>query len=198
MSVIPQVVLDEIEQLKRSWDYDKALRKVNTLLVNDPKNKEALYQVADIEYRRWEISKAEKPVDFLVSTHDTDAMWRYIKWVLEMEKTQRSLAKQYFKKAMEFMDGDNPEIFRCYGLCEYRSGNREQWVEYLTKSFKINSLDAEVILNLIEVFILEKKTKKAKKLIKHYHSKKDKLHSFDRNISYYDEKIQLFEHFLNW
>lgn len=189
-------MLEEIEALKQQGKYDEALSRVNSLLVRDPKNKEALYQVADIEYRRWEILKAEKPVDFLLDSYDEDAMWWYIKGVLEMEKTQRSIAKKYFKKAISMLEGDNPEILRCYWLCEYRSWNREQWITYLIKSYKINEFDAEVILNLIEISILEKKSTQAKKYIKHYHEHREKLNCFDRELSYYDEKVDLFEKFL--
>ncbi len=196
MSVIPNIVLEEIEALKKQGKYDEALSRVNTLLVRDPKNKEALYQVADIEYRRGDITKAEKPVDFLLDSYDEDAMWWYIKGVLEMEKTQWSIAKSYFKKAITMLDGDNPEILRCYGLCEYWSWNREQWITYLMKSYKVNEYDAEVILNLIEISILEKKVSQAKKYIKHFRTHKEKLNCFDRDISYYDEKVTLFEQFL--
>jgi DNA-binding SARP family transcriptional activator len=76
---IPHIVLEEIEQLKSEGEYDKALRKVNGLLSRDPTNREALYQVADIEYRRGEITKAEKPVDFLLQSQSDDAMGWYIK-----------------------------------------------------------------------------------------------------------------------
>jgi len=196
MSTIPQIVLDEIEQLKAQWKYDEALKKVNNLLVRNPTNREALYQVADIEYRRWEISKAEKPVDFLMQSNNDDAMSWYIKGVLEMEKTNRWEAKKLFKQALEKLEWDNPEIMRCYGLCEYRSGNREEGITYLNKSHKVNPLDAEVLLNIIEISILEKDTKNAKKFVEYYHTHKDELQCFDREINYYNDKITLFEQYL--
>jgi len=196
MSSIPQIVLDEIETLKAQGKYDQALKKVNGLLSRDPTNREALYQVADIEYRRWEISKAEKPVDFLLKSKNDDAMSRYIKGVLEMEKTNRSLAKENFQTALDMLEQDNPEIMRCYGLCEYRSGNREEGMRYLLESHKINALDAEVILNIIEISILEQDAPRAQQYVKYYHTHKDKLQCFDRNLSYYDDKITLFEEYL--
>lgn len=55
MSVIPQQLLEEIDGLKAAGEYDEALKKVNSMLVRDPSNEEALFQVADIEYRRGEI-----------------------------------------------------------------------------------------------------------------------------------------------
>lgn len=196
MSTIPNILLEEIEQLKASGNYDEALRKVNSLLVRDPTNREALYQVADIEYRRGEITKAEKPVDFLMRSDNADPMSWYIKGVLEMEKTNWNEAKKLFKKSLEMLDEENPEIMRCYGLCEYWSGNREEGVTFLMKSHEVNPLDAEVILNIIEVSILEKNKKKAKKFIEYYHKHRDELHCFDRDVSYYDDKIVLFEEYV--
>ena len=196
MTGIPNIVLEEIEQLKAEGNYDKALKRVNGLLSRDPTNREALYQVADIEYRRGEIWKAEKPVDFLLESNKDDAMSWYIKGVLEMEKTNRWAAKEKFQKALDMIDQDNPEILRCYGLCEYRSGNREEWMCYLMESHKVNALDAEVILNIIEVSILEQEKETALEYVQYYYKVKDKLQCFDRDITYYEEKIQLFEEFL--
>ena len=196
MSTIPQIVLEDIESLKAQWRYDDALKKVNGLLSRDPTNREALYQVADIEYRRWEISKAEKPVDFLMRSNKDDAMSWYIKGVLEMEKTNRSEAKKYFKKALSMLEGDNPEILRCYGLCEYWSGNREQGMTLLIKSHKQNQLDAEVLLNIIEISILERDAPAAKEYIAYYHKHKNELQCFDREATYYHDKVVLFEEYL--
>lgn len=196
MSTIPNMLLEEIEQLKAKWQYDKALRKVNGLLVRDPTNREALFQVADIEYRKGEISKAEKPVDFLIQSNKDDPMSWYIKWVLEMEKTNWSEAKKNFQKALDMLDQDNPEIMRCYGLCEYRSWNREEGMTYLLESHQVNALDAEVILNIIEISILEQDKKTATDYVTYYHKHKEKLQCFDRDITYYEDKILLFEEYL--
>jgi hypothetical protein len=61
------------------------------VLSQDPKNKEALYQVADIQYRKGEISKAEKPINFLLHDYERDPMGYYIKGVLEMEKSSAAI-----------------------------------------------------------------------------------------------------------
>ncbi len=196
MSGAPTIVLEEIEALKQQWRFDEALKKANALLVRNPTSKEVLYQVADIEYRKGEISKAEKPVDFLLTSQKDDAMSWYIKWVLEMEKTHWKDAKRYFQKSLELLDGDNPEIMRCYGLCEYWLGNREEGMEFLMKSHKINKFDAEVLLNIIEISILEKNKAQAQRFLEYYHKNKEKLQCFDRDLTYYDDKITLFEEYL--
>lgn len=71
--------LEEIESLKEEGALDDALELTNQLLAKNPKNKDALYQVADIMYRKGEILKAEKPINFLLDQEHDDAMSRYIK-----------------------------------------------------------------------------------------------------------------------
>ena len=50
--MIPDPLLQKIEHLKNAGKYDEALKLVNRELAKNPKNKEALFQVADIEYRK--------------------------------------------------------------------------------------------------------------------------------------------------
>lgn len=191
-----------IEQLKDQGKLEEALAVANQLLMKDPSNKDALIQIADIEYRRGEIGRAEKPIDFLLKwagkNGKSDAMSHYIKWVLQMEKTNWQQAKTYFKKALTMLKEENPEIMRCYGLCEYWLGHREDGMNYLMRAFEANGNDAEIILNIVEISIMEEQWNKARKFIGMYHKKKDSLNYFDRDQSYYVEKFKLFEQFISW
>lgn len=198
MSYVPDSLYERIEQLKKTWKYEEALSLVNWILVRDPTNDNALLQVADIEYLKWEIWKAEKPIEFMLTRKwNSDPMWLYVKWVLEMEKTNWSEAKKCLRKALELSNSENPEILRCYGLSEYWSWNREKWVYYLIQAYAINKFDAEIIYNLVEINLLEHKIWEAKKMITYYHDNHDKLQTFWNDISYYDQKINLFEQYLN-
>ncbi len=197
MNYIPQSLVDDIEQLKELWKYDDAIKKINSILFKDPSNEEALLQVADIQYRRGEITKAWKAIDFLnAKKKNEDPLWLYIKWILEMEKNHRLEAKKYLQKALELTHAENHEIMRCYGLCEYRYGNREKWLGLLKDSFSLNNKDAEVIYNLIELYILEHKYTKAKSMIDYYHRNHEKLQTIDKEITYYDKKVSLLERFV--
>lgn len=194
---IPEALIDEIEQLKELNKYDEAMQKINTILVKDPSNEDALLQVTDIQYRQWEIGKATKAIDFLnANKKNEDPLWLYIKWVLEMEKNNWLGAKQFLRKALELTNAENHEIIRCYGLCEYWYGNREKWVNLLKDSFSINNKDAEVIYNLIEIYILEQNYKKAKSMISYFYKNHKNIQTVDKEIDYYDNKIALFEKFI--
>jgi len=197
MSYIPEQLLEEIESLKNSWKFKQAIDLVNEILFKDPTNEEALIQVADIQYRKWELDKAGKAIDFLnQNTYNEDETWLYMKWILEMEKNNRIEAKKYFRQVLKITNFENIEALRCYGLCEYRYGNRQKWIWLVEEAFELNKNDAEIVYNLIELYLLEFKYSKANKFISYYQKNKEKLESFEKPINYYDEKINLFDSFV--
>ncbi len=198
MSVyIPDDLINKIEELKELGKFDEAIKKVNTILFRDPTNEDALLQVTDIQYRKGEIGKAAKAIDFWnEKKQHADPLGLYIKGVLEMEKNNRLWAKKFLQTALEITKAENHEIIRCYGLCEYRYGNREKGLNLLKDAFYINKTDAEVIYNLIELYILEHKYKKAKDMIKYFYKHREKLQTIDKTLDFYDQKISLFEKFI--
>ncbi|MFA5748349.1 MAG: hypothetical protein WC872_04555 [Candidatus Absconditabacterales bacterium] len=194
---IPDSIIKEIEELKELGKFDEAIKKVNSILFKDPNNEDALLQVTDIQYRRGEINKASKAIDFLNSKKNhNDPLCLYIKGVLEMEKNHWIDAKKYLQKAIELTKENNHEIIRCYGLCEYRYGNREKGLNLIKDAFNINNKDAEIIYNLIQIYILEHNYKKAKEIIKYFYKNRDKIITIDKEIDFYDKKISLFENFI--
>lgn len=196
-SYIPESLIEEVEELKNIGKFDEAMRIINWILIKNPSNEDALLQVADIQYRKWEINKASKAIDFLNSKKNNEnPLGLYIKWILEMEKNNRKDAKKFLQKALIITNAENHEILRCYWLCEYRYGNREKWINFLRNSFSINNKDAEVIFNLIEIYILEHKYEKAKNMIKYYHKNHVNLITIDKDITHYDTRINLFEEFI--
>ena len=114
-----------------------------------------------------------------------------------MEKNEWSAAKVVLKQALEITEFNNHEILRCYGLAEYWYGNREKGVKYIENAFEINNMDAEVIYNLIELYLLERSFRKAENMIKHYFDRHKDIKAFDKDMSFYDNKIDLFQKFLN-
>lgn len=193
---IPESLLDEIEQLKEHGKFDEAIRVVNTILSRDPTNEDALLQIADIQYRKGEIGKADKAVDFLNTKKKNDPLGLYIKGILEMEKNNRKEARTHLQKAINLTKGDNHEIIRCYGLCEYRYGNREKGLQYLNTAFEMNSRDAEVVYNLVQLYILEHDYPKATEIIQFFKIHHAELKVVDKDLKRYDKKIALFEKFL--
>ncbi len=194
---IPEELLDKIEKLTASKKYDEAISCVNEILSRDPKNEQALLMITDILYRQWNMDWADKAVSFLNSTKKDDPLGLYVKGLLEMERNNWKEARSYLKKAMDLTNWENHEIIRCYGLSEYRYGNREKWREMLKKAFKQNSLDAEVIYNIIQLAILEDDYEESQEMISFYRENHSQLKVVDKTLEWYDKKVALFEKFID-
>ncbi len=195
---IPEEVLDEIASLTDEWKYNEAIEMVNRILTRDPKNEQALLMIADIQYRQGNMEWADKAVTFLNSTKKDDPLWLYVKGLLEIEKNNWKEARSYLKKAMQITNWENHEIVRCYWLSEYRYGNREKWRDFLKKAFKQNSLDAEVVYNIIQLSILDEDYEESQEMISYYYDNHSGLKIVDKPIEWYDKKIALFEKYLKW
>jgi thioredoxin-like negative regulator of GroEL len=65
----------------------------------------------------------------------------------------------------------------------------------LEKALEENPRDAEVIINLIEIMIMQEEYKEAQSYIKHYTSQSS-LDYLDRDQKRYDDKIAMFEIYL--
>ena len=193
---VPDELLEQISRLTDSGDYDEAIKIVNKILAKDPKNEQALLMITDIQYRQWNMEWADKAVSFLNSTKKNDPLWLYVKWLLEMEKNNWKDARSYLKKAMQITNWENHEIMRCYGLSEYRYWNREKWRESLRKAFKQDSLDAEVIYNIIQLSILDEDYKESGEMILFFYDHHSELKLVDKPIEWYDKKIALLKKYL--
>lgn len=193
---IPDKLIDQIEALKESWDFNGAIKLVNSILTRDPSNEEALLQIADIHYRQNDVDKADKAVDFFNSNKKDDPLGLYIKWVLEMEKNRREEAKNLFKQSLDLLEWDNHEIRRCYGLSEYWYGNREKGIHHLKIAFEWNSKDAELVYNIIQVFMLEKYYEKAEEMIQYFFTHYDELETVEKTLDWYNKKIKIFDKYL--
>jgi hypothetical protein len=66
----------------------------------------------------------------------------------------------------------------------------------LRKAFKQNSLDAEVIYNIIQLSILDEDYEESEEMISFYHDNHAGLKIVDKPIEWYDKKIALFEKYI--
>jgi tetratricopeptide (TPR) repeat protein len=196
MSYIHAEVLEKIDNLKKWGKFEAALKLVNSYLVDDPMNQSLLMEVADIHYRSGELEKSSKPVDFLLSQNPDDPMNLYIKWIIEMDKRNRAGAREFLKKAIKLTNLENAEVIRVYGLSEFWYGNREKGIDMLKMAFQMNQYDAEVIYNLAQLYLMQHKYNSAGRMISYYNKYHAKLQSFEKEMKYYDEKIELFNEFL--
>lgn len=72
--------MNTIDTYVQAGQYDDAINYINQFLVNDPSNDELLLLIADIQYKKGEIGRASKAIDFLNSqTEHKDPMGLYVK-----------------------------------------------------------------------------------------------------------------------
>lgn len=198
MAYIHPEIYDKIESLKKQGKLQEALKLVNSILVTDPENVDALMEVSDIHYRSWQIKKADKPIDFLLASgKDDDPMVLYCKGVLEMEKTNRLDARRYLRKAVEITRFENPETIRALWMSEYRYGNREKWLDLVEEAYNLSKYDAEILYNLTQIYTLQHNYKSANRIISFYNKYKTKIVFLDKESSFYDRKFKIFEDFIN-
>lgn len=198
MAYIPQDFYQQIEKLKKAGKFTDALKMVNSILVSDPENPEALMQIADIQYQSWEVEKAEKAVDFLLQTGgDADPMVLYTKGILAMEKTQWHDSLQYLQKAIKLTNFENAEVVRAYAMAQYWYGNHQKGIDFLLQAYDINKLDAEIVYNLIQIYTLEHDYKWVKRMVAYFEKQGKKLQTFDKDIAYYQHKIALYKEFVS-
>lgn len=67
---------------------------------------------------------------------------------------------------------------------------------YLKQAFEMNKFDAEIILNMVELYILQHQRKHAQRYIKYYYDHTSQLQYFDKSKEQYDEKILLFQEYI--
>ena len=67
----------------------------------------------------------------------------------------------------------------------------------LKKAFKQNSLDAEVIYNIIQLAILEDDYEESQEMILFYRENHSQLKVVDKTLEWYDKKVALFEKFID-
>ncbi len=198
MSFLADSQIETIKEYKRKRQYNQAIKYVNQFLMKEPTNDELLLEIADLQYRKGEIDKAAKAVDFMNDQSDhQDPMWLYVKGVLEMEKSNWNEARSFLLKATEQSEKDNHEIMRCYGLSEYWYGNREKWLKYLENAHDLNKLDAEIIYNLVELYLLEHRYRKAARMISYFQENKEGLEMYEKKESFYRNKIVLFSTYID-
>lgn len=198
MPYIHPEIYDQIEDLKKDWKLQEALKLVNSILVSDPENTDALMEVSDIHYRSGQIKKANKPIDFLLANgKEEDPIVLYCKGILEMEKTERIQARKYLRKAVEVTKFENPETIRALWMSEYWFGNREKWLDLVEDAYSMSKFDAEIIYNLTQIYTLQHNYKSANKTINFYYKNKEKLIYIDKQSAFYDRKIKIFEDFIN-
>ena len=189
-------IWDDIQEVrKRKWNKE-AIDLANFYIWKNPFDLQAYLQLMDIYYVMWELEKAEKPLDFILSQKISDKsldlnLMYYIKAVLLSERTQWTEAKKYIKLALKI--SNNPEYIRLLANIEFWSWNKTRWYNLLQDVLENHISDADILLDWVTMALSLWYKEDAKEYVSLYFKNKEKISFFSKSKSYYDKKMQDFK-----
>lgn len=185
-------IWDEIQKVRKTEWNQKAIELANYYIWRNPFEIQPYLQLMDIYYVMWDLEKAEKPVDFILSQKissdmlDLSLMF-YIKAVLLSERTQWDEAKKYIKLALK--KSDNIEYKRLLASIEFWSWNKTRWYELLQDIIDEHISDADILLDGVTMALSLNQKEDAKKYVDLYFKNKNSISFFSKSKSYYDKKM---------
>ena len=185
-------IWDEIQKVRKTEWNQKAIELANYYIWKNPFEIQPYLQLMDIYYVMWDLEKAEKPVDFILSQKissdmlDLSLMF-YIKAVLLSERTQWDEAKKYIKLALK--KSDNIEYKRLLASIEFWSWNKTRWYELLQDIIDEHISDADILLDGVTMALSLNQKEDAKKYVDLYFKNKNSISFFSKSKSYYDKKM---------
>lgn len=194
-------VWDEIQNIRNTKWKQEAINLANEFIAEDPYNFEPYMQLIDMYYLLWDLDKAEKPIDFLLTRRNLLWDWidfsliYYVKSIILSEKTQRSDAKRYVKLALKENE-DNLEFARLLATIEFWSWNKTKWYSLLKEVLSKKIIDPDVLLDWVSMALSLWEIKDAKKYVDIYFKKRDKITFLSKSKSYYDRKMHDFKQVL--
>lgn len=186
-------IWDDIQNIRDNEWAKKAIIVSNEYISKDPYNVQAYMQLIDIYYSLWELEKAEKPIDFLLSfnlqgSSVEETLLHYVKAVLLSEKTKWEDAKKHIKLSLKKVP-ENLEYKRLLSTIEFRSWNKTKWYSLLKDVLDNWFLDPDILLNWINMSLSLGFFDDAKKYVNIYFEKRENIKFFSKNKSYYDKKM---------
>ena len=189
-------IWDEIQKVREKEWNQKAIELANYYISKDPFEIQPYLQLMDIYYVMWELEKAEKPVDFILSQKISSNLINYnlmfyIKAVLLSERTQWEDAKKYIKLALK--NEDNVEYKRLLASIEFWSWNKTRWYELLQDIIDQHISDADILLDAVTMALSLGLKEDAKKYVELYFDNKKNISFFSKSKAYYDRKMNNFK-----
>lgn len=191
-------IWDKIQEVRDKEWKEKAIELANKYILKDHLNIEPYMQLIDIYYSMWELEKAEKPIDFILSKDikgiDVSLLY-YVKAVLLSERTEWMKAKKYIKLALE-SNSDNIEYQRLLAMIEFWWWNKNKGYELLKEILEKNIIDPDMLLDAVSMALSLWYIQDAKKYVNIYFNKRNDISFFSKPKDYYDKKMSDFKEVL--
>jgi len=190
-------IWDHIQKVRESEWSAKAIELANKYIAKNPLDLQAYLQLIDIYYIDWDLEKAEKPIDFILSKDiehwyiDKSVLY-YIKALLLSERTEWVEAKHYIKKALSNWE-KNPEFQRVLATIEFWSWNKEKWYSLIKEILESYIIDADIILDAVTMATSLWYLDEAKEFVELYFKNREKISFFTKPKEFYDKKFANFK-----
>lgn len=191
-------IWDEIQNIREKQWKQEAVKLANEYIAKDPFNIQSYMQLIDIYYIMWELEKAEKPIDFILSKNIQGidiSLLHYVKAVLLSERTEWIWAKKHIKIAIK-ENVDNLEYKRLLAIIEFWSWNKIVWYKLLKDVLNKDRIDPDILLDGISIALSLWYVQEAKDYVNIYFNKRDEISFFSKSKAYYDKKMLDFKEVL--
>ncbi len=188
-------IWEDIQNVREVKWKQEAINLANKYISKDPFNVQAYMQLIDIYYVIWDLEKAEKPIDFILSKNIEwvdNSLLHYVKAVLLSERTEWELAKKHIKIALKEND-TNLEYQRLLSTIEFWSWNKTEWYDLLKDVLEKDMIDPDTLLDGVSMALSLWYIKEAKNYVNMYFNKRNNINFFSKSRAYYDKKMTDFK-----
>lgn len=134
--------------------YDEALTIINSYLVKEPDNEEALDLKKKLLLKRNDVDGVVKVIEQQIAANPTDGKYyAELAEVYDNNKLTGKAAEMY--KKMETQFGDDPNVQLSLAEHYQKNNNQQKYDEYMKKLITNKTLDADVQLSLLGSIIVE-------------------------------------------
>lgn len=156
--------LEESENYKLEWNFQKALEVAQSILYVDPACVPALEEVADNYLSLWKINESKKAAEFALDLDQNSYTANYIIWFILSKESKFKDSVGYLEVANSIRP-NNAEIIRCLWWSLFMSWDRERWVVVLERAKNLFPDDVMILCDLAVCYIESKKFSQASDLL---------------------------------
>lgn len=141
----------EIERIKRTWDFKKAVKYVNELLKDNTNDYRLYEELADINLFLRNYNEALDLLKVAESLNPDSATGKYLKWYIYVTQWN---TKKWIKLLEEsnVLTPNNPEILRNLWWGYVMSNKFDKWVNILKRALNLLKWDPLIIEDLWVAF----------------------------------------------
>lgn len=145
-------MLEESENCKLEWKYEKALEIAQKIVVEDAECIPALEEIADNLLSLNKIKESEKTIKYIFTLTDDSYTANYIYWFLLSKKWMFHESVMYLDKANKLRQ-NNAEILRCLWWSLFMASDKKRWLLILERARNLFPSDVMILCDLAVCYL---------------------------------------------